>query len=49
MSLQPLTYKLAMAAGQDAGNRHMRRAGRSVWDDSDWDTACAEFARIWPR
>ena len=40
------TYKLLMAAAQDAGNRHMRAAGRSVWDESDFEFAAAEFARL---
>lgn len=38
-----LTYKLAMAAGQDAGNRNMRHAGRTVWNEDDWNVA-AEIA-----
>lgn len=33
------TLKLALAAGEDAGNRHMRRAGRTAWVEEDWDRA----------
>lgn len=36
-------YQLAMAAGQDAGNRSMRAAGRKQWDDTDFDVAVATF------
>jgi hypothetical protein len=41
-----LTYKLAMAAAQDAGNRHMRKNGRNAWNEDDWNVAAAEFARL---
>ena len=41
-----LTYNLAMAAGQDAGNRSMRKAGRTQWNDDDWDAAAAETQRL---
>lgn len=34
-----LTYDLAMAAGRDAGNRSMRKAGRSAWNREDWGAA----------
>lgn len=34
-----ITLKLAMAAGQDAGNLNMRRAGRSTWNEEDWNVA----------
>ena len=44
-----MTYSLAMAAGQDAGNRSMRRAGRSKWDESDWNAAAETFARLWGK
>ena len=40
------TYKLIMAAAQDAGNRRMHAAGRWVWDESDFEFAAAEFARL---
>ena len=36
-------YKLAHAAGQDAGNRSMRAGGRKAWDDSDFDVAVETF------
>ena len=34
-----LTYEIAMAAGRDAGNRSMRKAGRAAWNREDWDAA----------
>jgi hypothetical protein len=42
-----LTYKFAMAAAQDAGNRAMRAAGRHAWARADFDVACATFDRLW--
>lgn len=34
-----LTAALARAAGQDAGNRSMRKAGRTTWSVADWNAA----------
>lgn len=31
--------RIANAAGRDAGNRSMRRAGRSAWNEDDWNAA----------
>lgn len=33
------TYDIAMAAGQDAGNRSAEQAGRTVWNEDDWNAA----------
>ena len=44
-----ITYQIAMAAAQDAGNRHMRAAGRTKWDEEDWNHACETFKRLWPQ
>jgi hypothetical protein len=41
-----MTYKIAMAASRDAGNKSMKAAGRSVWDEDDHGAACAEFERL---
>lgn len=41
-----MTYELAMAAGRDAGNRSMRRGGRTCWAVADWNVACETFARL---
>ena len=43
-----LTRELAWAAAMDAGNRAMRKAGRSKWSEEDFITACDEFDRLWP-
>ena len=39
MSTVKPEYRTLMAAAQDAGNRHMKSAGRVTWDESDWDFA----------
>ncbi len=44
-----LDYKLAMAASLDAGYRHMRKHGRKVWNDDDYNHACATFNRLYPQ
>ena len=41
-----LTYENAHVAGWDAGNRSMRAAGRTAWNEVDWATACAAMARM---
>lgn len=43
-----MTYGLAMAAAKDAANRSMRKAGRTKWNEDDWNAMCAEFERLWP-
>jgi hypothetical protein len=37
---------IARAAGRDAGNRAMRAAGRSTWNEDDWAAACETFDRL---
>ena len=34
-----ITYEKAMSAGRDAGNRQMRKAGRSSWSLADRNLA----------
>ena len=42
MSTRPrLTREIIHAVAQDAGNRSMRRAGRTAWSDEDWHEAYA--------
>lgn len=41
-----VTYKIAMAASMDAGNRNARKNGRSVWSDEDRDVAVETFHRL---
>jgi len=42
------TRAMCYAAGRDAGNRSMRKAGRTAWAQDDYNTACAEFERLLP-
>lgn len=37
---------IAFAAGQDAGNRSARTAGRDVWAAADYAAACAAYDRV---
>jgi hypothetical protein len=41
-----VTYEIAMAAGRDAGNRSMRAAGRTSWNEDDYDAAARLAARL---
>lgn len=41
-----LTPALARSAGYDAGNRSMRAAGRTVWNEQDLAAATAEHNRL---
>ncbi|MCW4050399.1 MAG: hypothetical protein NWE89_11765 [Candidatus Bathyarchaeota archaeon] len=34
-----LDYDICMAAGQDAGDKNMRKNGRKSWNRSDWNIA----------
>ena len=43
-----LTYRLAMAAGMDAGCRSMRRAGRKAWNEEDRSEACRTVDALIP-
>jgi hypothetical protein len=36
----PMTIEIARAAGADAADRRMRRAGRSKWSIGDYLLAC---------
>jgi len=46
MNRPPLDRKTAHCAGQDAGNRSMRKAGRKVWNEDDYNAAARETNRI---
>ena len=41
-----ISRQIAYAAGRDAGNRSMRAAGRTEWNDDDWDAASEVTARL---
>jgi hypothetical protein len=38
--------KIARAAATDAANRRMRKAGRSSWNQADYNHACKVFAKL---
>jgi hypothetical protein len=46
MARVQITYKIAMAAGQDAGNKSMHAAGRTAWNEDDWNRAAEVTARL---
>jgi hypothetical protein len=41
-----MDYKIAMAAGQDAGDRSMHDAGRLAWNEDDWNVAADIAAQL---
>ena len=43
-----MTESLARAAGADAANRQMTKAGRTIWNVDDYALACATFQRLYP-
>lgn len=45
-AMMTLTPQMVRAAAQDAGNRSMHKAGRTSWNEDDWNAACAEFKRL---
>lgn len=40
-------YRLAMDAGIDAANRHMKKAGRVAWDETDRAEAVDAFEKVY--
>jgi len=40
------TYKIAMAAAEDAANKRMRSQGRTTWDLEDHELACSIVADL---
>lgn len=38
-----LTQEILWAAATDAGDRNMRKGGRTAWNEEDYETAVAEF------
>ena len=41
-----LTYDIAHRAGWDAGNNAMRKGGRSVWNEDDYNVCAREMSRL---
>jgi hypothetical protein len=42
-------HHVARAAGDDAGNASMRRAGKKKWSRADYNRAVREYNRVNPR
>jgi hypothetical protein len=40
-------YRIAHAAGQDAGNRSAKARGLASWDEQAWDDAAEAFRVVW--
>ena len=40
--------KIASAAGWDAGNRNMIKAGRAAWNEDDWNEAARVYESVYP-
>jgi hypothetical protein len=40
-------YELAMAAGKDAANARMRKAGRTAWNRADYNESVRVFYRLY--
>jgi hypothetical protein len=43
-----MTKALAYAAATDAGNRSMRKSGRTAWNEEDYDAAVKACNQAWP-
>lgn len=41
-----IDYKIAMAAGQDAGNRNAKKHNRQDWNEEDWNVAAEVFHKL---
>lgn len=43
----PMTREIALSAATDAGDRNMRRAGRTDWSEEDYNVASDTLERLW--
>jgi hypothetical protein len=41
-----MTDKIVRAASQDAGDRSMKKGGRTKWNEDDWNAASAEYTKL---
>lgn len=41
-----MTYSLAMAAAKDAGNRNMKKNGRTIWNREDYNVVREVFDKL---
>ena len=44
-----MDYKLAMAIMHDAASRNMRKAGRTVWSEEDYNVGVDAFNACLPK
>jgi len=49
MAIIQMNYSLAMAAGQDAANRRMRKQCRKKWNQDDWNLMVDTFDRLFGK
>lgn len=42
-----ITYTLAMAIAKDKADRRMREAGRTKWNEEDYNAMVEEFNKRW--
>lgn len=43
-----MNLSIARSIGTDAGNRNMKRGGRTAWSEEDYNVAAAEMERVFP-
>ena len=43
-----LTYGVAMAISENAGNSSMHKANRKSWNDADWNAMLKQFKKLIP-
>jgi hypothetical protein len=43
-----ITYEIARAIGEDAGDSAMRSAGRTAWSEDDYNAAVEAFNTAYP-
>jgi hypothetical protein len=48
MAICVMTYDLAMAIFKDTANRSMRQAGRTSWNEEDYNAGVEAFHRCLP-
>jgi hypothetical protein len=46
LAMSTLTREMVWSAATDAGNRHMRQAGRKRWSREDFEAATSEYERL---
>jgi hypothetical protein len=41
-----MSYSLARAAGWDEGDKNMKKNGRTMWNEDDWNASCRKFYEL---